>query len=578
MNKPTHPPIGQFSRHLTSNPKVKKSGIQFVLVLCSFALMTFNCRADDATPGTFVNPICEQADPWITQDQGHYLACFAEGNRAVSIQISDRLTSLGVKHVVWTAPETGPASREVWAPELHRLGDRWYVYFAGSDGQNRNHKAWVLQSEGKDPLGPYSLHGPLYTGDDPGMTASNCWAIDLTTFELKGRLYAIWSGWPDGRDVQYLYIAPMKDPLNMAGPRVRICANDDYLWERVDERLEGRGLEEAPEVLQHGGRTFVTYSCSGSWQPSYKLAMLELRSGGDPLNPKDWKKFPSPVFQSSAKTFGVGHNSFVKSPDGTEDWLVYHAKWSRNDGWQRTVYTQPFNWTADGLPLFGEPVASGKALTLPSGEKIPVITGTRAFHFKNLQDLDGWSYFGHHQMLSLQDGWLHLGDVPANAANGFRSGEKIVLNGGNWSDFEATLKLRMIQNQGGAGLLFRVQQPAVGYNAQRGYFAGYFPTQSRVVLGLTDGVNWHELASAPFSAPPDSEVALSVRASGDQIQVSLQGGLLLQTNDVTFPSGSIGLRVMDTHAAFFQLQVKPLADTVDIAPANALRALPLAYH
>ena len=544
----------------------KSTHFVFGLVLCSFTLITSHCRAGDATQGTFVNPICEQADPWITQDQGHYLACFADGNRAITVQISDRLTSLGVKHVVWTAPETGPASREVWAPELHHLGAHWYVYFAASDGQNKNHKAWVLQSDANDPLGPYSLHGPLYTGDDPGMAASNCWAIDLTTLELNNRLYAIWSGWPDSHDVQYLYIAPMKDPFTMARPRVRICANDDYLWERVDERLEGRGLNEAPEVLQHGDRTFVTYSCSGSWQPSYKVAMLELRSGGDPLNPKDWKKFPSPVFQSSAQTFGVGHNSFVKSSDGTEDWLVYHAKWSRNDGWQRTVFTQPFTWTTDGFPVFGEPVAAGKALPLPSGEKISVVTGAQEFHFKNLQDLAGWSYFGHHQALVLQDEALHLGGLPAEAANGFRCGEKVVVEGGDWSDLTATVRLRMLQNQGGAGLLFRVQQPAIGYNAQRGYFAGYFPGESRVVLGLTDGVTWRELASTPVAVSSDSDVALSVSANGNQIQVSMQGQVLLQTNDPTFPSGSVGLRVVDTHAAFFRLQVKPQKDKVEAAP------------
>lgn len=507
---------------------------------------------------TFVNPICEQADPWIVQDGGHYLACFAEGNRGISVQISDRLTVLGPKHVVWRAPETGPASREVWAPELHHLDGHWYVYFAADDGQNRDHQAWVLQSAGDDPLGPYTLHGPLYTGDDPAMTADNHWAIDMTILELDHRLYAIWSGWQDDRDMQHLYIAPMKDPVTMAAPRIRLCNNDDYLWERVDERMEGRGLNEAPEVLQHNGRTFLAYSCSGSWQPSYKLGMLELRSGGNPLNPGDWKKFPEPVFQSTEATFGVGHNSFVKSPDGTQDWLVYHAKWSRSDGWQRTVFVQPFHWHADDAPDLGSPVAAGQALPLPAGEKVPVVEGQKDFSFDNGDSLEGWAYYGHHQMIWLHDGWLHLGGLRGPGANDFRTGEKVVVDGGYWTDFVAKVQIRLLDHASEAGLLFRVQQPAVGYNAQCGYYAGVAVASARAVLGFTDGKSWHELASAPLPGPLPDTVTLAVEADGNHLRVRVQDKVLIETNDSTYPSGSVGLRVVDSHTAFSGLQVKPL--------------------
>ena len=513
-----------------------------------------------APTGMFVNPICEHADPWITRDAGRYLACFSDGNRAISIQVSDRLSRVGPRHIVWTAPPAGMASREIWAPELHRLDDRWFVYFAASDGQNKNHRLWALESAGADPLGPYTLHGPLYTGDDPGMSVSNCWAIDMTILELGGRRYAIWSGWTDGNDVQYLYIAPMKDPLTLAGPRVRICANDDHIWERVDERLEGRGLNEAPEVLQHDGRTFLVYSCSGSWQPSYKLGLLELRLGGDPLNPADWRKFPEPVFQSNARTFGVGHNSFVKSPDGKEDWIVYHAKRDRRDGWQRAVFAQPFKWSPDGLPVFGEPVAPGQPLLLPSGEIVPVVGGEQDYQFKNEADLAGWSYFGHHQMMALRDGQLHLGDAPLDAANDFRSGEKLVVDGGQWTNFTATVRMSALQARGQLGLVFRVQLPAVGYNAQRGYFAGYRPADSRVVLGCTDGFAWREIASAAVPAPPTVGMDLTVTAHGDRIEIRLQGQPVIQTNDAEYATGSLGLRVVDTDAAFARVQVRPLRD------------------
>jgi GH43 family beta-xylosidase len=531
----------------------------FLLSLIWLCAGTFNCAAESQS-AFFANPICEQADPWITQDGGRYVACFAEGNRAISIQVSEQLTALGSKQIIWTAPATGPASREIWAPELHRIGGHWYVYFAASDGQNKNHKAWVLKSESVDPLGPYSLHGPLYTGDNPDLRSENRWAIDLTVFELNGQRYAIWSGWPDERDIQYLYIAPMKDPLTLGATRVRICTNDDYVWERVGERRGERGLNEAPEVLQRGGRTFVTYSCSGSWQASYKLGMLELRAGGDPLKPGDWTKFPEPVFKSSAETYGVGHGSFVKSPDGTQDWLVYHAKQDRKDGWRRYVLAQPFHWDAKGLPLFGEPVAANQLLAVPSGEKRPEISGQQDYQFATTTDLTNWSYYGHHQMMALREGALRLGETPKEVANGYRSGEKVVLNGGNWRNFTATAQMRALEAKGEMGVLFRVQYPAVGENAQRGYYAGIKLGESRAVLGYMDGSEWHELASTPVSATANSAVEFTVSAKGSHIEASLNGKLLVQATDSKFVSGSVGLRVVGSQAAFTRLKITPTTE------------------
>ena len=95
----------------------------------------------------------------------------------------------------------------------------------------------MLVSDADDPAGPYEVHGPLYTGDDPALRSGNRWSIDFTVLQRGGRLFGLWSGW-DGADDdnQCLYIAPMSDPVTVSGPRVRLAGNDDFAWELTGAR------------------------------------------------------------------------------------------------------------------------------------------------------------------------------------------------------------------------------------------------------------------------------------------------------------------------------------------------------
>ncbi len=337
-----------------------------------------------ATQQFFCNPIAPGADPGVVRHAGRYYFCEPVTDNSIAIWTSERLTARGQRRIIWRAPRRAWNSRLIWAPELHRLDGRWYIYYSAAAGakDNASHRVGVLQSHSDDPLGPYTDRGQIYTGDDPaacsgdttpcgadsGRRASNRWAIDATVLELRGRRYLLWSGWPGRRDVQYLYIAPLANPSTTAGPRVRICDNATYAWERVDEDPRERGLHEAPQVLQRDGRVFLVYSCSGSWQPTYKLGLLELGGDGDPLKPANWTKHPEPVFQSTPEVRGVGHASFIQSPDGREDWLIYHAKISAAPGWKRVVCVQRFGWHADGRPDFGRPAPWHVPLAAPSGD------------------------------------------------------------------------------------------------------------------------------------------------------------------------------------------------------------------
>lgn len=318
----------------------------------------------------FSNPLREGADPWAVRDEAgkRWLWCTAPNAGRIVIRATPTLTDSGKEREIWRPSGPGPAGAQVWAPELHFLDGRWFVYFAASDGRNETHRAFVLSADSQDPLGSWTLNGPLATGGGEDRNSPPVWAIDMTVLTHEGIRYAVWSGWdtPDS-DRQFLYLARMATPLTLTGPRIRICRNNDYLWERTEETAGSRGLNEGPQVLQHAGRTFLLYSCGAAWLPTYKLGLLEL-TGRDPLDPSSWRKHSKPVFQSTSQTFGVGHSCFVNPHPGVW-WHIYHAKSDRAPGWARSIFLQPFHFDKSGFPDFGLPLPPGSRLEVPVEEK-----------------------------------------------------------------------------------------------------------------------------------------------------------------------------------------------------------------
>jgi len=129
--------------------------------------------------------------------------------------------------------------------------------------------------------------------------------------------------------------------------------------------IQGFKVNEAPAILARNGRLFMTYSASAT-DARYCLGMLTVRDDVDIMDPAKWTKSPVPVFKSSPKhkVWGPGHNSFTVDEKG-RDMLVYHGRdYEKIKGDplfdpNRHTRVQPFGYTADGVPDFGEPVANG---------------------------------------------------------------------------------------------------------------------------------------------------------------------------------------------------------------------------
>jgi GH43 family beta-xylosidase len=351
--------------------------MQSKLLIAGFLLVTLNqCGSKDNGMGpvippvvadtSFTNPLLSSGpDPWVIQKDTNYYVTTTFGNK-IAIYKTSKMSRLGSAPLttVWTPPATGPYSKNIWAPELHYLSGKWYIYFAADDGSNSNHRIYALENSSDDPTkGTWEFKNKM---NDP----SDKWAIDASAFDYNGQLYLIWSGWPGDVDVQQnIYIAKLSDPYTITGNRVAI-STPDYSWEKIGAPPT---VNEGPEILKSSaGRVFLTYSASGCWTDDYSIGLLSLKQGGDPMNPLDWTKTATPVFSKAPanNAYAPGHNGFFKSRDGSEDWLIYHANSLPGQGCSdsRNVRIQKFTWNTDGMPNLGQPVKINVAIRKPAGE------------------------------------------------------------------------------------------------------------------------------------------------------------------------------------------------------------------
>ena len=356
---------------------MKKSMFVLMILLVAVCFGLVGCNLKPIEPAeTFNNPLLKSGpDPWVLFLDGYYYYIKSQGRGLVLLKTAD-ITQLASaeKKVIWKAPEGTDHSFNLWAPEIHYLRGAWYVYYAADDGNHHNHRLFVLENKNRDPFaGSFQMKARLKT--DP---ADN-WAIDGTIFEQKGQLYLLWSGWKVPKvdvETQRIYIAKMSDPWTVSSDRVQLN-EPEYDWERNWDYPDVIKLEfpiyvnEGPQILTHGTKMHMIYSCSGCWTPYYALGMLTADIDSDPMNPDAWTKLPNPVFKQSPENgvYATGHNCFFKSPDGMEDWILYHANDNPNDGCgsKRSPRAQLIQWTSDDMPDFGEPLPTSQPIEKPSG-------------------------------------------------------------------------------------------------------------------------------------------------------------------------------------------------------------------
>jgi GH43 family beta-xylosidase len=186
------------------------------LVICIVGISGINSSSISQTKSSsvqiFTNPVLPSGpDPWAIYHNGYYYYMNTLRNRLAIWKTRDlAFLKSAQKKVIWKAPKHGNYSHDIWAPELHYLNVKWYVYFAADDGHNKTHRIYVLENDAADPLkGHWVFKGKTAAPSDK-------WAIDASVFKYHHQLYMIWSGWKgDQNGQQNIYIAKMKNPYTI---------------------------------------------------------------------------------------------------------------------------------------------------------------------------------------------------------------------------------------------------------------------------------------------------------------------------------------------------------------------------
>ncbi|MDQ0256786.1 GH43 family beta-xylosidase [Evansella vedderi] len=315
-----------------------------------------------AQQNEYKNPIIEQrADPWVYKHTDGYYYFTASVPEYDRIELRRSKTIQGLEEaepvVVWRKYETGPMSANIWAPEIHFIDGKWYIYFAAAKTTETNdglfdHRMFVLETSAANPLeGEWVEKGQI-------KTKWESFALDATTFEHNGTRYLVWPQKdPEIPGNSNLYIAELENPWTIKEPQVMI-ATPEYDWEKI-----GFLVNEGPAVIKRNGKIFISFSASAT-DFNYCMGLLTADENSDLLDPASWVKTPEPVFVTNEETgqYGPGHNSFTVSEDGTKDVLIYHARnYKEIEGDplydpNRHTRAQTITWNEDGTPNFGIPL------------------------------------------------------------------------------------------------------------------------------------------------------------------------------------------------------------------------------
>lgn len=326
--------------------------------------------------------IADRADPYITKaDDGYYyftasFPMYGSGDKTgydrVILRRSKTLEGLknAEEKTIWNCDDSQKCFRHIWAPEMHKIKGKWYVFYAASDSSTDKFHidCNVLMCKGNDPYtDEWEEKGKFQKQADDSKSFGG-FSLDMTYFENNNKHYVIWAEKTGA--VSKLSMAEINpdEPWKIITQPITL-STPEYSWEKNN----GQEINEGPSVLKHDGKVFVAFSASTTG-PEYCVGLLYADAASNLMDPKSWTKKKEAALTSGdlPEEYGPGHNSFTVDDAGNPI-FVYHSRpencYKGACGYKgqnplydpcRSAHLRKVTWGADGLPVLNsEPLNFG---------------------------------------------------------------------------------------------------------------------------------------------------------------------------------------------------------------------------
>lgn len=236
--------------------------------------------------------------------------------------------------------EDCPYKNRFWAPEIHKIGGRFYLIFTADN--------WIKKEY--NPAGTWGTAGYAFvgvadniTGPYKNITYINGGACDTSLFEdLDGRTYAVIPAY--NVYVQQIDLSRIdQGQVKLVGPRELAvqCKNDDIGLTGEADYLEG------PWMFRRDGRYFLLYA--GPYREAKNTSeergyWAGIAYADNVMGP--WKK------DQRGQVFHGGHMAVFDGPDG-RFWFSY--RWEMSDRHRGLLCVDPITIDENGQVQTGGP-------------------------------------------------------------------------------------------------------------------------------------------------------------------------------------------------------------------------------